>query len=233
MPDACFRAKYIFFDIGVDGHPKFRWNVWVAAPMERSMEEYAQECSMPFVLEEDGYRHVYFTPTWPLAGTSLEPDLSPTPEPEQPEPDISQNYPEFKPRRIMTTAATADIPVPSDKLAHTHITRDDQHRLILTIDAKPLHDFLTAIGVKTQSGMFAHRPPSQFATIHRGNSQLSTELFLKLEYPVKVDLSSVFDAPPTRAKLLELAQSTFACVRRIVEWYRPVDISYSVNKLTK
>lgn len=134
----------------------------------------------------------------------------------------------------MPQPAQTDLPL--QPLQHTHepaplvsvnITRHKPtHRLILQINAKPLHDLLDAIGVPHDHGVYTERPSSSIR-IASGNT-LSTEIFLKREYPVTIDLSTVLTAPVAHSRLEELANSSQAAVAKILEFYQPVDIQISV-----
>lgn len=109
-------------------------------------------------------------------------------------------------------------------------------RLWLYVNAKGLHDILDAIGVGTsQMGtMYADRPRADVTIASRSNNVLSTEVFLRKEYPAKFDLSTVYvDPPPSVASLQRLTESARDQTRRILEHYQPIDITVSISRKEK
>lgn len=117
-----------------------------------------------------------------------------------------------------------------EMMARIAITRDKAtNRLLLTIDAKPLHDMLDAIGcLVDDSGNYRDRPPAQTSTCTQ--STISTEALLKRSYPTVISLSGVFSQPPTVHQLRELCSSAHAQIRTILLHYQPIDISVTINK---
>lgn len=104
--------------------------------------------------------------------------------------------------------------------------------LELCIDAKALHEHLDAIGIPKQGGEYLNPPYSGFGVV-RENS-LSSALFLRVppqsQYPLVVNLSANFDAPPPYSRLLEICRSADVVVRRILTHYEPIDISFTIAK---
>lgn len=125
-----------------------------------------------------------------------------------------------------TEAPTADTSTPSPLVSVSIQRSKPSHRLVLVINAKPLHDLLDSIGVPHDSRMYTERPQVGFRIAEGTN--LSTELFLRREYPVNVDLSQILSMPVAHSRLEALANSTHAALTKILEFYQPVDIQINV-----
>jgi hypothetical protein len=132
---------------------------------------------------------------------------------------------------IMTTSTPiAPESRPADMMAKISITREkSSNKLVLSVDAKPLHDLLESIGVAIGAdGNYKERPVASFSTVERG--VISTELLLRRQYPVNVNLSGVYPRPPTVQQLQELCGSAHAQIRTILQHYQPIDISVTISK---
>lgn len=108
-------------------------------------------------------------------------------------------------------------------------------RVVMAVDAKGLHDVLDAIGVPTvDSGeRYADRPRADHSVLNRATSVLSTEVFLKRQYPATFDLSALFNDPPNPSVFQRIGDSAYDQVRKILEHYQPIDISVSITKKPK
>ena len=135
-------------------------------------------------------------------------------------------------------AAAADLAATlahtPDSLVRAKIVRDmATSRLTLVIDAKPLHELLERMGVKTEggaNGSFAGRPGARFS-VASSDFQVSTEVLLNRRYPASYSLSAIWTEPPTIPQLKKLGESIHTAVRKILEHYRPIDISFSLVKV--
>lgn len=108
-------------------------------------------------------------------------------------------------------------------------------RVVMAVDAKGLHDVLDAIGVPTiDSGeRYADRPRADHSVLNRATSVLSTEVFLRRQYPATFDLSALFNDPPNPSVFQRIGDSAYDQVRKILEHYQPIDISVSITKKPK
>lgn len=131
-----------------------------------------------------------------------------------------------------TSTESSPAPAPAlapEALATVSIRRDKpSNALIMELNAKPLHDLLDSIGVGHTGDMYNDRPQAGFRIA--SGDELSTELFLKRQYPVKVNLSTVFSNPVSYNRLKNIAESSFPVIRKILEHYQPVDIKIQINK---
>lgn len=100
--------------------------------------------------------------------------------------------------------------------------------LELQVNAKALHDLLDTLGVPCQLGIYAGRPTTRSSVATR--TELSTELFLRKEYPIKVNLAEIFNTPPTFQELKVMCLSGNAAIHKILDHYQPVDIRVSIHK---
>jgi hypothetical protein len=127
---------------------------------------------------------------------------------------------------VITEAPT---PTPTQLIKLAIKRNKSDSRLMLTIDAKPLHDILDSIGCTADSsGSYRDRPSADFRIVN--NNRLSTELFLKRVYPYEVNLTGIFSTPPTVARLREICETALDAVRKILDHYQPIDISYTIHK---
>lgn len=150
------------------------------------------------------------------------------------------NFPRFNsnqenaimPPESAATAVTAPaLTHTPNSLVRAHVRRDTtSSRLALVVDAKPLHDLLTQMGVPIEDTTFANRPGARHA-VASADFQLSTEVLLRRAYPHTVNLSAIWGEPPTIPQLRKLGESIHTAVRKILEHYRPIDISFSVVKV--
>ena len=134
-------------------------------------------------------------------------------------------------RAIMPTNSAPELAAPQHdphSIVSVSIKRaKPSHRLVLHIDAKNLHDLLDSVGVPRDGNTYADRPACTYRVANGDN--LSTELFLKREYPVTVDLSQILTSPVAHSRLEALATSAKTAVTKILEHYQPVDIQISVQ----
>lgn len=120
-------------------------------------------------------------------------------------------------------------PAPRQPVVTVNIVRQKpNNHLVLEINAKPLHDELERMGARAVGDGFDN-PPNCSYSILSGDT-LSSRLFLRREYPVRVDLTNVFANPPTFHRLSEIAKSTTKVVDGILDHYRPIDIKITVYK---
>lgn len=108
-------------------------------------------------------------------------------------------------------------------------------RVVMAVDAKGLHDVLDAIGVPTTDNgdRYADRPRADHAVLNRATSVLSTEVFLRRQYPATFDLSALFNDPPNPSVFQRIGDSAYDQVRKVLEHYQPIDISVSITKKPK
>lgn len=108
-------------------------------------------------------------------------------------------------------------------------------RVIMAVDAKGLHDVLDGIGVATNEGgeRYADRPRADHAVLNRATNILSTEVFLRRQYPATFDLSALFNDPPNPGVFQRIGDSAYEQVRKVLEHYQPIDISVSITKKPK
>lgn len=151
--------------------------------------------------------------------------------------DLVSLNPVLNPRQdnaIMPPTSTPSAPLEHtpDSLCRLAIRRDPSNsRLTLIVDAKPLHDLLDKMGVQVESGseMYANRPAARFG-VASGDFALSTEVLLRRRYPAEFNLSQVWTTPPTIKQLRTLGESAHNAIRKVLEHYRPIDISFSIIK---
>lgn len=127
----------------------------------------------------------------------------------------------------------ANIPPPPstpNSLVDIQIKRHDG-KLVLSLNAKPLHDLLDSIGCRVEAGAYLDSPSARSSAVH--DNKLSTSLFLRQEYPVRVALAQYYSRPASFKELKELCESGHAAVKTILQHYQPVDISYSIQKIVK
>ena len=176
------------------------------------------------VVDNDG------TPVWFQINRAPVTTSTPSNQPIQPNSEYSYSAKDNMPETIFSPpmlASAADIESPP--LVDVTIVRSKPtNRLSLQISAKPLHDYLESIGVETRGNEFVDQPATSFNVVN--GEMLSTKLFLRREYPVTVDLSSIFRDPPTPQRLLNVARSANAVVKSILAHYQPVDIKISIHK---
>lgn len=133
---------------------------------------------------------------------------------------------------LMPPSAIPPLTHTPDSLVRLAIRRDpSSSRLALIVDAKPLHDLLDRMGVTVEPGsdLYANRPATR-TLVASGDFQLSTEVLLRRRYPAEYNLSSVWSTPPTIKQLRTLGESAHAAIRKVLEHYRPIDISFSIIK---
>ncbi len=137
----------------------------------------------------------------------------------------------------MPTPAPTPLPAPlpaTDVAAHKPLVEvavkrgKPDSRLVLTINAKELHSRLDEMGAPSDGDRYSDGPASTFRIVN-GDS-LSTELFLKKEYPVTVNLTGIFSQPPTPERLKAICNSTYDVVRKILLHYQPIDIKVTLLK---
>lgn len=130
-----------------------------------------------------------------------------------------------------TTTPVVPVAAPTTPMMATvGITRSKvNNALQLVINAKPLHDLLDTLGATVgRDGTYNNRPPAQDTVLR--NSELSTEVFLRREYPTTINLGPVFQSPPTMNRLKDLCNSAYPVIRKILTHYQPVDIQVTINK---
>lgn len=134
----------------------------------------------------------------------------------------------------MTTPTSPAEPNSSiDALVDIKIGRGKQDgKLTLEINASNLHALLDSMGARVSDGKYVDRPACSYSSIASGN-KLSTELFLKQEYPVKLALGPCYERPPTIQQLKALCESGHVAVQTILAHYQPVDITYRIVKVIK
>lgn len=129
------------------------------------------------------------------------------------------------------TPIQPDLTHGPDSLVRAKIVRDMSNaRLTLVLDAKPLHDLLERMGVKHDGTSFAGRPGSRY-TVASPDFQVQTEALLTRRYPASFNLSGIWTEPPTIPQLKKLGESIHTAVRKILEHYRPIDISFNLVKV--
>jgi len=155
----------------------------------------------------------------------LSPEILSPASPASPTPEVTV------PNEINTVPAVfAPEPAPQapNLLVDVGISRSKPtNRLELVINAKALHDHLDLIGVPHTGGVYQDQPETN--RVLSGNV-LSTSPFLRREYPLRIDLTGVFNTPPTRTRLTSLCRTAHDAVRRVLEHYQPVDIRVSIHK---
>lgn len=126
--------------------------------------------------------------------------------------------------------ATPATPLPQNALVDIRICRDKTSgKLLLEVNAKPLHDLLDNMGAKlVPSGTTYTDRPAATNEVVNNDGTLSTSLLLKREYPTQISLTQFFNRPPSVLKLKEMCESGHAAVRTILDHYRPVDIRYTI-----
>jgi hypothetical protein len=130
----------------------------------------------------------------------------------------------------MPKTEPAVTPDPANTLVEVGVKRDpNDFRIYLVVNAKPLHDILDKIGVPVQNGRYINRPAAGYAVMNNVG-HLSTEVFLRREYPVRVPLADVMTTPPTPLKLRESCSTAQAAIRQILEHYQPIDIQITIQK---
>lgn len=129
---------------------------------------------------------------------------------------------------IPATAATA-TPGTESPMVEVSVRRNKpDNRLVLTINAKELHKRLDEMGAPSGSDTYEDRPVTTFRVV--SGDALSTDLFLRKEYPVTINLSGIFTQPPTPEKLATICNSSFDAVRKILLHYQPIDIKVTLLK---
>lgn len=129
------------------------------------------------------------------------------------------------------TPTQPDLTHGPDSLVRAKIVRDMSNaRLTLVLDAKPLHDLLERMGVKHDGASFAGRPGSRYI-VASPDFQVQTEALLTRRYPASFNLSGIWSEPPTIPQLKKLGESIHTAVRKILEHYRPIDISFNLVKV--
>jgi len=142
--------------------------------------------------------------------------ISPVAAPESPE--------------FMPNTPGIEIPRHPDMMAKIGITRcKTTNKLLLSVDAKPLHDLLDSIGCAVDAeNAYKDRPSASFSTVER--ETISTELLLRRQYPTTISLSGIYRTPPSIQQLRDLCGSAHAQIRKILQHYQPIDISVTINK---
>lgn len=120
------------------------------------------------------------------------------------------------------------VMAPNEPMVHARIARDTDNKLILTVDARNLHNFLDSIGVQHANNVYLNGPSGSSNPVSSG--RLQPRLFLTRQYPMKVNLGELYNQPPTLAALKELAGTAKPMVKLIVDHYHPVDINITLHK---
>lgn len=132
-------------------------------------------------------------------------------------------------------AASPDVtvsPVTDDAptaLVDVRIQRGTDNVLVLKIDARNLHKELELWGVSSDETDYLNGPQSTTRIIASNNNRVTTYALLKKGI-VTANLSRLFSTPPTRAVLLDIANSVQEAVNLIRDHYQPIDICVSVVK---
>jgi hypothetical protein len=167
---------------------------------------------------------------WGSRVTTSQPVFS-TPAP----PSLPTEEPEYMPPVAPTAAASPDItvsPVTGDAptaLVDVRIQRGTDNVLVLKIDARNLHKELELWGVSSDETDYLNGPQSTTRVIGGNNNRVTTYALLKKGI-VTANLSRLFSTPPTRAVLLDIANSVQEAVNLIRDHYQPIDICVSVVK---
>lgn len=98
--------------------------------------------------------------------------------------------------------------------------------LSLYINAAELHSILDSIGVKKSGLLYNNMPPNGDTT----PAAIGTSVLLEATYPKKIQVNRYFNAPPSFAQLTNWCKTANQAVKRILEWYQPIDISIDIQK---
>ena len=132
----------------------------------------------------------------------------------------------------MPNPAPATVPEPAAQAhpsAVVAITRKGSGKLMLSINAKDLHDALDRLGVPHDGMRYEGRPRTQVSVVSTSYNRLSTEPFLVREYPATFDISGMWQEPPAPAVLETIASSARDAINKILNHYMPVDITVRVS----
>lgn len=106
-------------------------------------------------------------------------------------------------------------------------------RCLMTINAKEFQDYLLSLGVKKDRwGEWFANMPGNGDTINVCENKLEPRAFLYCANAGKmeVNLADHYSGPVTDRVLTALGESAQACVDRILEHYRPIEISVRIVK---
>lgn len=106
----------------------------------------------------------------------------------------------------------------------------------MRIDARPLQDYLRALGVPleypgTADERFAEGPACDYRVVNVNACAISPSVLLRTanEGQVVIKLSEHFRSPPTRDQMEILANSVAQVGQQIIEHYQPIEVSLVIN----
>ena len=106
------------------------------------------------------------------------------------------------------------------------IIRGSAQRLTLEIDATRFHAYLDAIGVTKGPITYNDMPPQDYnGAIHRYEHKIQPQALLQVKHVNSYSLGDVYSGGLTFEQMVELANSVKDVANKIINHYRPVEIS--------
>ena len=105
-------------------------------------------------------------------------------------------------------------------------------RTIMTINAAEFHAYLVSLGVKKDrwGERFANSPDTDIVDARNNKLMCGALTFCGNGGKLEVNLADYYSGPVTDRVLTALGESAQGCVDRILEHYRPIEISVRIVK---
>ena len=105
-------------------------------------------------------------------------------------------------------------------------------RTIMSVNAAEFHAYLLSLGVKKDrwGERFANPPDTDIVDARNNKLMCGALLFCGNSGKLEVNLADYYSGPVTDRVLTAIGESAQACVDRILEHYRPIEISVRIVK---
>lgn len=122
-------------------------------------------------------------------------------------------------------------PAPVQPIAVNLTFRRAKGQCLMVVDARGLHDYLNLIGVaRTEDGSsFKDGPGNMSAIVSPSYNRIEPGALLKCNGPHEFSLLPYYTNCPSAEIMRELSASLDGTIHKIVEHYRPIEISVIIH----